>query len=221
MDCLKIDQLIEESHLLKHEFYQAWNEGLLSKECLKEYALNYYHHVKAFPRYLSAVHANCDEESTRKILLENLVEEEGGDPNHPKLWRQFCLSLGASEEEIDAHQPLASMRDLVETFFEISKERSTEEGVAALYAYESQIPEISRSKIDGLIKHYGMNDPKCWQYFHVHIEADELHRKEERALLEKFSDNIEASVGAVKEVLAKLNQFLTEMMEIHPTACPN
>lgn len=218
MDCQEIDQLIEESHLLKHEFYQAWNKGLLSKKCLKEYALNYYHHVKAFPRYLSAVHANCEEESTRRILLENLVEEEGGSPNHPMLWRQFCHSLGATEEEIDAHKPIGSMKDLVDMFFEISKDGSTEEGVAALYAYESQIPEISRSKIDGLVKFYEMKDPKDWQYFAVHIEADELHRQEERALLDKFTDNVEASKDAVKAVLQKLNQFLTEMLERHPTA---
>jgi pyrroloquinoline-quinone synthase len=52
----ELNAKLDEFHLLKHPFYQAWNEGKLSREIIKDYAEQYYHHVKAFPRYISATH---------------------------------------------------------------------------------------------------------------------------------------------------------------------
>ena len=76
----KIDNEIAEKHLLKHPFYLAWTRGELSREALTDYARQYYHHVAAFPTYLSAVHAKCNDQATRKQLLVNLIDEEGGSP---------------------------------------------------------------------------------------------------------------------------------------------
>ena len=95
----KIDNDIAEKHLLKHPFYLAWTRGELSKEALADYARQYYHHVAAFPTYLSAVHANCDDQTTRKQLLNNLIDEEAGSPNHPELWLRFAHGLDVSQED--------------------------------------------------------------------------------------------------------------------------
>ena len=56
--------------------------------------------MAAFPTYLSAVHAKCDDQLTRKQILSNLIDEEAGQPNHPELWLQFADSLGTWHEEI-------------------------------------------------------------------------------------------------------------------------
>ena len=90
----KIDNDIAEKHLLKHPFYLAWVRGELSKEALTDYAKQYYHHVAAFPTYLSAVHAKCDDQPTRKQFCPILIDEEAGSPNHPELWKQFAKALG-------------------------------------------------------------------------------------------------------------------------------
>src|SRR3954447_7013530 len=97
-----IDAQVAAKHLLTHPFYQAWTRGELSKDALQDYARQYYHHVAAFPTYLSAVHAKCDDQPTRKQILSNLIDEEAGDPNHPELWLKFAESLGTSREEICA-----------------------------------------------------------------------------------------------------------------------
>ena len=93
----KIDNDIAAKHLLKHPFYLAWTRGELSREALSDYARQYYHHVAAFPTYLSAMHAKCDNQSTRKELLNNLIDEEAGSPNHPELWLNFAEGLGVSD----------------------------------------------------------------------------------------------------------------------------
>ncbi len=102
----QIDNDIAAKHLLKHPFYLAWTRGELSKETLTDYARQYYHHVAAFPTYLSAVHAKCDDQPTRKQLLKNLIDEEAGSPNHPELWLHFAEGLGVSQP--DAHNARSS-----------------------------------------------------------------------------------------------------------------
>src|SRR5262249_41823252 len=152
----KIDSDIAAKHLLKHPFYLAWVRGELSKEALTDYAKQYYHHVAAFPTYLSAVHAKCDDQPTRKHILQNLIDEEAGSPNHPELWKRFAAALCIDDVDV-AKQP--ETKNLIETFRAVCRDKSTAEGLAALYAYESQIPAICESKIDGLKRFYGFNDP--------------------------------------------------------------
>ena len=72
----RLNRKLDEFHLLKHPFYKSWNEGKLNREIIKDYAEQYFHHVKAFPRYISATHSICHDIEKRKILLENLQDEE-------------------------------------------------------------------------------------------------------------------------------------------------
>ena len=57
---------------------------------------------------------------------------------------------------------------LIDSFRSVCNDGSTAEGLATLYAYESQIPSVSESKIDGLKKHYGFDNPRDYEYFTVH-----------------------------------------------------
>src|SRR3954462_14767373 len=95
-----IDNDIAAKHLLKHPFYLAWTRGELSREALTDYARQYYHHVAAFPTYISAVHSGCDDQPTRKQLLDNLTDEEAGSPNHPELWLKFSEGLGLNANDV-------------------------------------------------------------------------------------------------------------------------
>lgn len=211
----QIDSLIQAKNLLNHPFYQAWTRGELSQECLLEYAKEYYHHVKAFPRYISAIHSRTEDTSTRKHLLNNLIEEEAGSPNHPDLWKSFAQSLGASETEIEAHQPSKVMQNLIQTFMQTAQEKTPLEGVASLYAYESQIPAICISKIKGLQQHYGFTSAEQWKYFTVHIEADKEHAAIERQILNQFidKDNIVSVKKTVERALDALWGFLSSLCE--------
>jgi pyrroloquinoline-quinone synthase len=130
----KIDDDIAEKHLLKHPFYLAWTRGELSREALTDYAQQYYHHVATFPTYLSAVHAKCSDQATRKQLLGNLIDEEAGSPNHPELWLRFAEGLGVSDIEVRNTEQQPETRNLIETFRSICGDESTAKGLAALYA---------------------------------------------------------------------------------------
>lgn len=216
-----IDNDITEKHLLKHPFYLAWARGELSKDALTDYSEQYYHHVAAFPTYLSAVHANCDDQATRKELLNNLIDEEAGSPNHPELWKKFAGSLGVEEAKLAQTGKQPETENLINTFRSVCKQRSTAEGLAALYAYESQIPSICESKIDGLKKHYGFTKPEHYQYFTVHIEADREHSAAEREMLGRYLDvhNFESVKVSVNRVLDALWDMLSGVCRRHAIAC--
>ena len=67
---------------------------------LRAYARQYFHHVEAFPRAVSAVHSACPDREGRRMLAENLAEEEGieaGKQDHATLWLMFACGLGESE----------------------------------------------------------------------------------------------------------------------------
>jgi pyrroloquinoline-quinone synthase len=217
----KIDNDIAEKHLLKHPFYLAWTRGELSKGALTDYARQYYHHVAAFPTYLSAVHTKCDDQPTRKQILSNLIDEEAGLPNHPELWKQFAEGLGVKDIDLTKTEKQPETKNLICTFRSVCGERSTAEGLAALYTYESQIPAICESKIDGLKKHYGFTNPKHYECFSAHIEADREHSAVERKMLSTYIDdqNIDNVRASVRRVLDALWEMLSGACRRHTIAC--
>ena len=217
----KIDNDIAAKHLVKHPFYLAWTRGELSREALADYARQYYQHVAAFPTYLSAIHANCDDQSTRKELLNNLIDEEAGSPNHPELWLTFAEGLDVSAQHTRNADKWPETKNLVDTFRSVCRDGSTAEALSALYAYESQIPAICESKIEGLKKHYRFADPKHYEYFSVHIDADREHSATEQKLLGEQigKENFESVRASVNRVLDALWEMLSGVCRRHAIAC--
>ncbi|MCW5582866.1 MAG: iron-containing redox enzyme family protein, partial [Gammaproteobacteria bacterium] len=147
----RLNKIISEYHLLKHMFYLAWSKGELSQEILRRYAAQYYNQVQSFPRFISRVHTNCPQIEARKLLLENLVDEEIHGTDHPALWMQFANGMGASRETVLNDMPLPETKVMVDTFYDLAQ-RDWRDGLCALYAYECQVPDVSASKIEGLKK---------------------------------------------------------------------
>jgi pyrroloquinoline-quinone synthase len=217
-----IDAAIEQRSMLNHPFYQAWEAGTLSKDALKEYAKQYFHHVEAFPRAVSAVHANCPDAKGRRLLAENLAEEEGvgeGKDDHASLWLQFAGSLGAGEAEVRAVDVNAETQVLIDAFRSLSR-RSYASGLAALYAYESQLPAIARTKIQGLVERYDLDDPRALKFFQVHEAADVEHSDVCRELLDALpADQREEAHAAACELAEALRTFLTGMQRSTGMVC--
>ena len=200
----KLDAAIAEKSLLKHPFYQDWQAGKLSREELQLYAAQYYKHVEAFPRHLRVLAART-EGPLQGLIRENLEEEENPAAPHHRLWRDFAAAVGVGEDDVTCCPSLPGTKTVVQTFREICGDRPVAEAVAALYAYESQVPEIAATKIDGLKKFYGVTRPEDLAYFAVHEETDKLHRESWRSWLEEHADGDEEGIlGTAKEALDAL-----------------
>ena len=201
----RLDEVIERHHLLTHPFYRAWSRGELTLDMLREYAKQYYEHVRTFPRYLSATHANCEHLDARQELLDNLMEEERGDENHLELWKRFSDALDLSRDSVENATVDAKTAESVGILQDITRNGNFLEGVAALYAYESQVPPIAKSKREGLNEFYGIDSESGVQYFTEHEVADVEHREGERKILAKYAvtDQDRAAVIAAAERSAK------------------
>jgi pyrroloquinoline-quinone synthase len=210
----RVRAALEPLHLLRHPFYRDWSEGKLSLDTLRHYAAEYYRHVDAFPRYVSAVHSQAADAAARRVLAENLADEEGLGPGatpHPELWLRFAEGLGVDRGRVESAAGGAAARALVERFFELGR-RGYEEGLGALYAYESQVPEVATAKIDGLVRHYGIDDERTLAFFRVHEKADVEHRRACEGLLDRIPPGRrEATLAAARAAAQGLWDFLTAM----------
>ena len=211
----ELNKKLDQYHLLNHPFYKSWNEGKLTREIIKDYAEQYYQHVKAFPRYISATHSICEDIEKRKILLENLQDEENPNADHPKLWKNFALAMGADKDKIEDVKREWFTNDMIENFFHQAR-KSYAEGLASLYTYERQIPEIAETKIRGLKNFYGVTSKEGLEFFEAHKAADIIHRKECEKLLDALTDEEKVKAEKASMLTARyLWNFLSGMSTKH------
>ena len=207
-----IDSKVADRAMLKHPFYQAWTEGRLPLETLRAYARQYFHHVEAFPRAVSAVHSACPDRDGRRMLAENLAEEEGieaGKQDHATLWLMFACGLGESEDGVRTQALNPETQGLIDTFRKLSRQ-SYAAGLGALYAYESQFPGVASAKIEGLIDRYGIGDEPTLRFFRVHESADVEHSAVCRELLDRLPEDQKAeAIAAGEELAGALWNFLS------------
>jgi pyrroloquinoline-quinone synthase len=171
----QLERKLDEYDLLRHPFYVAWSAGELTGEDLREYAAEYYHHVAAFPTYLSSLHARLPDGPLRRAVLRNLCGEEIEGVPHPELWLDFAEGVGADREAVKARTPLLAVQELIYTFRTLM-ESSPGSALAACYAYESRVPRIAEVKARTLVVHYGAS-PRTCRYFELHRLVDRHHAR--------------------------------------------
>ena len=185
----ELGEKLDKYHLLKHPFYQIyWNEGKLTREIIKDYAEQYYQHVK---------------------------DEENKDADHPKLWKNFAKAMGADENKIEDIKKEPFTKEMIDNFFSQAR-ASYAEGLASLYTYERQIPEIAETKIQGLKKFYGVSSKEGLEFFEAHKSADVIHRAECEKLLDALSqeEQVKAEKASLKTAKFLWN-FLSGMTAKH------
>jgi len=203
--------------LLCHPFYQAWSEGKLTRDDLREYAQDYYHHVEAFPSYLSAFARRMEDSDLRRAVLANMCDENGVNAMpgldsvpHSELWLDFAEGMG-STRNLEWHHPVAEIQQLIRHFQDVANGGAPEEALAAFYAYESQVPRVAAEKERGLRAMYGADDKTCG-YFTLHATADVYHANVWRTQLQKrITANpatAEAALGAAEKAAQMLWQAL-------------
>ena len=198
----QLDARIAKYDLLCHPFYKAWSAGELTRDDLREYSKDYYHHVEAFPTYLAELAVRLDDSELRQAILENLADEKGtrdasgATRAHSELWMDFVEGMGATRE-VRKCAPLPAVRQLTDLFHSIASNGSPEEGLAAFYVYESQVPRVAKEKARGLKELYGAAE-KTYGYFTLHATADVFHANVWRQQLSKrIAENPQAAEKAL------------------------
>jgi pyrroloquinoline-quinone synthase len=212
----RIDLEIERSSLLKHKFYRLWSEGKLDMKQLKGYSLEYFQMVRAVPLLVENIMSCCTEDTSLKPALSENYKEE---LEHVDLWAKFTGSLGIKSNELVDYISSDATNDAIKFLIGVTK-KSLGQGAAAMYAYEKQLPEISRSKIDGLVHFYDMgnNSKEGIEYFTVHEKVDVRHAALWKSIVENVShDPPESLLQAAIDSLRAQNRLLDSVCERYIT----
>ena len=195
MDVIReLDEAIERRSLLRHPFYTKWVAGELPRAALQEYARQYYAFESTSPRFLSALHSRSDRPDVRAAILDNLWDEEHGEANHQELWLRFAEGIGVERGDVRSAPRNDATQELVDTYWRSATEAPVAAGVAALYAYERQVPAVATAKIEGLRRWYGVEDERTLGFFQEHGTLDVEHAGAERRIMAELGRGHEAEV---------------------------
>lgn len=205
----RIDSEIERRSLLKHSFYQMWSEGKLTVDHLQGYSKEYFQLVKAVPAFVQNIASANTRSSKVPEIKENLEEES----QHIEPWTRFAVATGVAQPELINYAGTAKTNEAITRMMSLTS-LSFEEGVAAMYAFEAELPKISRSKIDGLAKFYNMTSKDALNYFQIHEEADVRHAQVWRDILAAIPvEKREKAFAAAVESLKAQNLLLDSVQE--------
>ena len=203
----RIDDIIEAGSLLKHPFYRMWSEGQLTRPMLAGYSKEYYQLVKAVPLYMESILSVASQSDE----LESNMREEY---EHIPLWEDFAAGLGVPRGDLASYGGLEKTRSAVSSLHGLMD--GYRAGAAAMYSLEKEIPEISRTKLEGLREFYGMDEHT--EYFVQHMEADVRHAEDWRRILETPGSDDEELVRTAQESVLAQNLILDACYE---TYCDN
>jgi pyrroloquinoline quinone (PQQ) biosynthesis protein C len=158
----RLDDVGSRRNILRHPFYVRWERGELSPAELARYAGQYRHAVVALA------------EASRAAGDPEHAAEEAA---HVTLWDAFAAALNA---------PATAATDETATCVRTWTAASDPlEAEAILYAIESAQPEVSRTKLEGIVPHFGfVPGSAASAYFEVHAERDAEHAARARRELE-------------------------------------
>jgi pyrroloquinoline quinone (PQQ) biosynthesis protein C len=197
----RLDEARGAINVLEHPFYRRWSAGELHAGELACYAGEYRHAVIALAR-LSA-QAAASAEAADGVDLHGHAEEEAA---HVALWEGFALAAGAAPWEAADEPMLVQTRTCTEAW---TAGEDLLERLAVLYSIESGQPEISQTKLEGLLSHYGFSDEgPATEYFRVHEQRDVEHAREARDLIAELiaraADSEETADRMVRRASAAL-----------------
>lgn len=173
----QLDEIIELFNLNKHPFYQDWRMGTLPVEKLQGYAVEY-------QAFIATIADGWD------TVGEPRYGEE--ERFHELLWTRFKSELGAH-----GSPALKSTETLVTASRNLFA--SPVEALGALYAFEAQQPNTSKSKLDGLLEHYTISE-EGREYFRVHADdfaEAELIREKIKALSDEEFERTKTACAIV------------------------
>lgn len=190
-------------NVLDHSFYRRWSAGELATSELRTYAGQYRHAVQA----IADLSANAVQDA-EPALGAQLAAHAAEEAEHVELWDQFAAAVGTAQYDA----PIAQTERLRQTWTAGS---GLLEKLVILYTIESAQPAIARTKLDGLIAHYGHDaaEPST-SYFAVHSTRDHDHAAQSRELIAQHLQDADAdSLAALAEAALEANWSLLDGVE--------
>jgi pyrroloquinoline-quinone synthase len=170
----------------RNRFMGALFEGRLRREQMRLWAAQLYLLTRTGPRFLSAIHSNCDDFEAAAWLVQNLYEEYGemhDGRDHPSLCRNFGRALGMTVEELEAGPILECTHRFIGYAFDVTRRKSYVEAMAAIGVALEGVSARGAPMVGAALRqHYGFTEHDI-EFFTEHAGADVEHSDRTLALV--------------------------------------
>ncbi|HEX6294123.1 MAG TPA: iron-containing redox enzyme family protein [Nitrososphaeraceae archaeon] len=177
-----MDDQISKRSLLNHRFYILWREGKLTINHLRSYSKEYFQLVKAVPELVDNILENLENYDPRNQYVKAVKNTQYEEYQHIEPWIKFAQSLGIEKQELLKYEGNNEVNLAIENLKE-SCLSSIVEGASTMYSFEKELPQISKTKIEGLKKFYNIFSDEDITYFKIHQTADIEHARLWKTLL--------------------------------------
>src|SRR4029450_4171103 len=161
-----------------------WFQGILRHRWSREQIIlgevQHYLRIRTNPIFFGYMAVNAVSDKNYELMqtiLENFMEELGGERTHVDIMLQFLEEGGISREEADRAEAAPGTLAAIEMIIGCCQRRSALEGVAMLAFVESQLGgagKVSEKVYRELSSHYGFS-PHGAETYQLHAEEDEGH----------------------------------------------
>jgi pyrroloquinoline quinone (PQQ) biosynthesis protein C len=176
-----------------------WFAGIIQHRWTREEIIlgevQHYLRVRTNPIFFGYIAVNAVNEKNyalMDVVLDNFVEELGGERTHVDIVLQFLEEGGISREEADRAEPAPGTMAAIEMIVGCCQRRSALEGLAMLGFVESQHggPNGVAAKVYRELTGYYGFPPRAVETYQIHAEQDDSHgARQIEALLRYATDD--------------------------------
>jgi coenzyme PQQ biosynthesis protein C len=176
-----LQHALQQRHPRPHPIRQLLLSGRLTQEQLQWWAKNQFHEFRNIHRFFGIRYHKCPVPELRRLLLENMVEEEGEDlfggkyPSHRELWVQFAGGLGIPADEILNYEPLPAIRAALEMYVSLVQQSHWAVAIGTGLVFEGGGPKRMKEEREAIEKYYSWIPTSTLDFFRAHEYHDEGH----------------------------------------------
>lgn len=143
---LVTERLFEKERVEEHPLFQKLESQHFSEEQIHVIALQLYHVVETFPRFLAAIATNIPNYKMRMPLVENLFEEHGRMNDklvHSETYKLFLKGLGITDKQMKQSEAIVAVIAYNRAIIDLCLHHYYLEGLAALGVIEEIVARVS------------------------------------------------------------------------------
>jgi pyrroloquinoline quinone (PQQ) biosynthesis protein C len=195
-----IDELwgiANQTPMIQHPWFRGIIEHRWTPEQIVHGEVQHYLRVRTNPIFFGYIAINAVQEKNyalMNVVLENFMEELGGERTHVDIMLQFLDEAGISREEADRTDAAPGTMAAIEMIVGGCQRRSALEGLALLSFVEDQhggANGCAAHVYRELTEHYGFSKRAAETYY-IHAEQDEGHGGRQIDAIRRFATDDES-----------------------------
>jgi pyrroloquinoline quinone (PQQ) biosynthesis protein C len=178
--------------MIEHPWFRGIIEHRWTREQIVRGEVQHYLRVRTNPIFFGYIAINAVQEKNyglMEVVLDNFMEELGGERTHVDIMLQFLEEAGISREEADRADPAPGTLAAIEMIVGGCQRRSALEGLSLLAFVEDQhggANGVAAQVYKEMVGYYGFS-PRAAETYHLHAEQDEGHGGRQIEAIRQFA----------------------------------